>query len=83
MAEPTTLTKTIDVQETQPRWSELLSWVLAGREIIFAEGSTPLARLMPMASSAQLRQPGLHTGAIWMSHDLDQPLPDEFRVGGA
>jgi len=83
MGESNTLTKTIDVQETQPRWSELLSWVLTGTEIIFAKGSTPLARLMPLASSAQPRQPGLHTGAIWMSHDFDQPLPDEFWVGGA
>lgn len=80
MGEPG-LIKTIDVQATQPRWSELLSWVLSGTEIIFAQGDTPLARLMPMASSAQLRQPGLHIGAIWMSQDFDQPLLDEFWAG--
>ena len=78
MKETTTLIKTIDVQENEPRWNELLSWVLAGTEIIFAKGSKPLARLLPIASSTWPRQPGLHAGAIGMSPDFDQPLPDEF-----
>ncbi len=26
---------------------------------------------------------GLHAGAIWMSDDFDEPLPDEFWLGTA
>jgi antitoxin (DNA-binding transcriptional repressor) of toxin-antitoxin stability system len=78
MEESTTLTKTINVQENQPQWNELLSWILAGTEIIFTEGSRPLARLLPIPSATSPRQPGLHAGAIWTSPDFDQPLPDEF-----
>jgi hypothetical protein len=27
------------------------------------------------------RKAGLHAGAIWMSDDFDEPLPDEFWLG--
>ena len=75
-------TKTIEVQQTQKYLKELLALVVKGTEIILTQGNTPIARLMPIAtSSATPRVAGLHHGAIWMSDDFDEPLPDEFWLG--
>lgn len=72
------LTKTIDVREAQMDLQELLSLVREGTEIVLTEGTTPLARLVPIAVSATPRVTGLHRGAIWTSEDFDEPLPEEF-----
>ena len=74
------LTKTIDIRETQTPLEELLSLVVAGTEVIFTEGNTPIARLVAVGPSPAPRVAGLHAGAIWMSDDFDEPLPDEFWV---
>ena len=76
------LTKTIDVREVQVSLEELLSLVIAGTEIIFAQDSTPIARLVPIVLPTTLRMAGLHAGAIWMSDDFIEPLPEEFWTGG-
>ena len=74
-------TKTVDVHEAQTHLVELLSLVSAGTEIILTAGSTPLARLVPMAGAPTPRVAGLHPGAIWTSEDFDEPLPEEFWTG--
>ena len=74
-------TKTVDVHEAQTHLVELLSLVTAGTEIILTEGSTPLARIVPMAGATTPRVAGLHPGAIWTSEDFDEPLPEEFWTG--
>lgn len=73
------LTKQIDVKEAQKRFQELLSQIASGVEWVLTDGSTPVARLVPISS----RMAGLHTGAIWASSDFDEPLPDEFWTGSA
>jgi len=55
--------------------------VTAGTEIILTAGSTPLARIVPMAGATTPRVPGLHPGAIWTSEAFDEPLPEEFWSG--
>ena len=82
MGDPTPATKTIDVQQAQPGWKDLLPWIMEGTEIVFAEGNRPLARLLPLASAPSPRQPGLHKGAIQVSAYFDDPLPDDFWVTG-
>ena len=72
------LTKTVDVRETQTNLQELLSLVREGTEVILREGTTTLARLVPIALSTTPRVAGLHAGAIWTSEDFDEPLPEEF-----
>ncbi len=75
-------TKTVEVQQTQTYLKELLSLVVKGTEIILTQGSTPIARLTPIAASPTgSRVAGLHLGAIWMSDDFDEPLPDDFWLG--
>jgi antitoxin (DNA-binding transcriptional repressor) of toxin-antitoxin stability system len=76
-------TKTVDVREVQISLQELLALVRGGTEIVFTEGNTPLARLVPLASPSTPRMAGLHAGVIWTSDDFDEPLPEEFWTGEA
>ena len=73
--------KTIDIHEAQLHLVELWSLVTSGTEIILMEGSTPLARIVPMADAPMPRVAGLHSGAIWTSEDFDEPLPEDFWTG--
>lgn len=76
-------TKTIDISDAQAQLNELLTLTMQGTEIIFARGKTPLARLVPIApKSTKPRIAGLHQGTIVMSDDFDEPLPDDFWLGG-
>jgi antitoxin (DNA-binding transcriptional repressor) of toxin-antitoxin stability system len=73
-------TKTVEVQQTYLK--ELLSLVVEGTEIILTQGNIPVARLVPIADEeVTSRIAGLHLGAIWMSDDFDEPLPDQFWLG--
>lgn len=72
-------TKTIDVKKKLPDLKGLLSLVADGKEVVFTEGNTPIARLVPISK----RVSGLHAGAVWTSEDFDEPLPDEFWTGNA
>ncbi len=69
--------KQIDVKEAQARFQELLAQIALGVEWILTDGMTPVARLVPVSG----RVAGLHAGAIWVSPDFDEPLPDEFWMG--
>ena len=79
-------TRTIDIRDAQPPLSDLLQLMSSGDEVLIVEGDTPLARLVPLADSAARargkRVPGLNRGAIWVTDDFDEPLPDEFWTGG-
>ncbi len=72
-------TKTIDLQ-AQPSLNDLLSVVASGTDVVLTENSEPLARLTSLKTTAKPRTPGLHAGAIQMSEDFDEPLPDEFWI---
>jgi len=73
--------KTVEVQQDQTL-KELLALVGKGTEIILTQEDVPIARLIPIAASSDVpRIPGLHPGAIWVSDDFDEPLPDEFWLG--
>lgn len=75
-------TKTVDINEAKNQLRELLVMAKQGTEIILSSNDTPLARLVPLAEpSDRPRVAGLHQGAIWMSEDFDDPLPDSFWLG--
>lgn len=75
-------TKTVDLQQTQEQFKELLALVVKGTEIVLTEGNTPVARLVPITASASTpRVADLHRDAIEMSADFDEPLPEEFWLG--
>jgi antitoxin (DNA-binding transcriptional repressor) of toxin-antitoxin stability system len=75
------MTETVDVEEAKERLPELVSLALEGNEVIISEGDRPVARLVPIPPTGQMRVAGLNRGAVWMSEDFDDPLPDEFWLG--
>lgn len=75
--------KTVDLRQTPTNLQDLLSLIRTGTEIILTEGATPLARVVPIPSSSMPRVAGLHTGAIWVSDDFDEELPEVFWTGTA
>ncbi len=72
-------TTIVDVHKEKKTIKELLSLLENDSEIILAEGDAPVARLVAIGR----RVPGLHEGAIWISPDLNEPLPDDFWAGSA
>jgi antitoxin (DNA-binding transcriptional repressor) of toxin-antitoxin stability system len=73
------VTKHMDVNQAPAQWQEILSQIASGVEWILTDGTTPVARLVPVST----RVAGLHAGAIWASPDFDEPLPDDFWMGSA
>jgi prevent-host-death family protein len=74
-------TKTVTIEDAQSKFSELLTFALAGNEIIIVENSKKLARLIPFSSFDAPRIAGLNKGKIWTSNDFDAPLSDDFWMG--
>ena len=75
------MTTTIDIRELPGRLDEALARAVAGEEVVLLDGTTPRARLVPIAVVGGNRVPGLHAGAIQPAPDFDSPLPDEFWAG--
>lgn len=76
--------ETVDVRDAQARLTELVPRVMAGTEVILTDGGKPVVRLVPVAGGrVGNRQAGLHAGAIEMSDDFNEPLPDDFWTGAA
>ena len=74
----------MDVSEAQQHLAELLDLAKQGHEVLISEGRTPVARLTAVSHTTtdrKQRVAGLHSGAIWISDDFDQELPEEFRLG--
>jgi antitoxin (DNA-binding transcriptional repressor) of toxin-antitoxin stability system len=71
--------RTIDIADAQQRLGEVISGMEPGEEIVLTDEGRPVARLVRLA--LQSRVPGLHLGAIEVSDDFDEPLPDEFWTG--
>ena len=72
----------IDIREVSARWSEIVSLVAEGSEVIVTEGDIPRAKLVPL-TDRPTRVPGLHSGAIEVSDDFDVPLPEDFWTGAS
>lgn len=77
------ITTTIEIDEAQVQWQELLTLVLAGNEVIVTQARKPVMRLVPIQSDSRQRIAGLHAGMGWISDDFDAPLPNEFWTGAA
>ncbi len=75
-------TKTVEIQEADLHLKELVSLVGTGTEVVLTQGSTPMARLVPIKKkSIQIRVAGLHQGSMSPSSDFDAPLPEAFWTG--
>ena len=74
-------TASVDVKDLPARFAELVTQAAAGTEVIVMEGNVPRAKLVALAD----RKPfilGLHPGAFEPAPDFDEPLPEEFWLGG-
>ncbi|MGH7821298.1 MAG: type II toxin-antitoxin system Phd/YefM family antitoxin [Candidatus Binatia bacterium] len=54
----------------------------AGDEVILSKGGEPVAKLVALAKRQGRRVFGQCKGEIWTSDDFDDPLPDDFWLGG-
>lgn len=66
------------IYETRTQLSSLLKRVEKGEELIIANGSRPVARIVPFSRPSSLRKPGCCKGMFVMKDDFDAPLEDEF-----
>jgi prevent-host-death family protein len=73
--------QTVNADEAQSRFADLLAIASNGGEVIITQDGKPLARLVPVTPPKKKRIAGLNRGSIWTSEDFDKPLPDEFWTG--
>ena len=75
--------KTVTIEEAEGHLGELIENADAGDEVILAKGGVPVAKLVALPRpSKQKRVFGEYRGRIRMSEDFDDPLPDDFWLGG-
>ncbi len=72
---------TIDVRDAQTQLMQLLTLALKGGDVVIAKDNVPLVRLVPVKPQKKGRTAGMHQGAMRMSPDFNEPLPDEFWLG--
>lgn len=74
------LTKKLDIQQISISIIDLLALVQNDTEIVLTDGDMPLAKVTPIDRIQENIVPkaGLNLGAMVMSDDFDEPLPDEF-----
>jgi prevent-host-death family protein len=69
------MSKPVNIHDAKTHFSRLVERAAKGEEIVIARAGRPLARLMPLATPARPRRPGLLKGRIRISKNFDAPLP--------
>ena len=79
------MTTTMDVNQAGQHLAELLELAKQGNEVFISQGDmvARLSLVAPVSSTNKPRVAGLHAGSIGASDDFDEPLPDEFWMGGS
>ena len=72
------MTIEVELQEAMKSLPDLLRRAVAGDEIILAEDSKPVGRILPYGSLKGQRIPGTARGKYVMREDFDAPLPDDI-----
>ncbi|MHC5821807.1 MAG: type II toxin-antitoxin system Phd/YefM family antitoxin [Nostoc sp.] len=72
------MTITVNVSEVTAKFSELLSQVLLGEEVVIAEKGIPVARLVALTNTALPPIPGLDKGKVIIAPDFNEPLPEDI-----
>jgi prevent-host-death family protein len=68
----------VNLHDAKTHLSRLVEAAARGEEIIIAMAGKPMARLVPLRSSAgKERRPGALKGKIWVAADFDAPLTAE------
>ncbi|MBI3267628.1 MAG: hypothetical protein HYZ53_01295 [Planctomycetes bacterium] len=74
---------TIDLNDAETKIEKILMLLAEGTEVILTRGRQPVARVVPIDSTAGARTPGLHPGAMMPSPDFDDPLSEEVWTGSS
>ena len=68
---------------------DLVTFANHESEVVLTQDNKPVAKVLPIASLGKApdgksgpRTLGLHRGAWKVGDDFDEPLPDEFWLGG-
>ena len=72
---------TVNIHAAKTHLSQLIERVNKGEEIIIARGNKPIARLMPLESKPQGRQPGTLAGKFEVGESFFEPLPPDELDG--
>ena len=72
----------IEITDLPVRFAEMLELVATGEEVVITENQVPRAKLVT-AANGQRRIPELHPGNFQPILDFDDPLPNEFWLGGS
>ncbi len=72
------MTITVNVAEATTKFTELLSQVLRGEEVVIAEEGIPLARLVSLTNTSSPRIPGMDKGKVFIAPDFNEPLPEDI-----
>jgi prevent-host-death family protein len=75
------MAKVVNLYVAKTQLSDLVERAAGGEEIVIAKAGVPMARLMPLAAKARIRQPGGWEGRVWMAPDFDAPLPPDVLGG--
>lgn len=67
-----------NLYEAKTKLSSLVEGAAKCEEIIIAKNCEPMARLVPYESTKGRRVPGCGKGKIWISDDVDAPLPADI-----
>jgi len=68
----------INIHEAKTHFSKLIERVRLGEEITISKAGRPVAKLVPVAPSAQPRSPGSATGLIRVAENFNAPLSDDM-----
>ncbi len=69
------MTISINLPEAANQFTELLSLVRQGEEVIISEAGVEIARLIPTSHQRKPRTPGQDAGKVIMAPDFNAPLP--------
>jgi antitoxin (DNA-binding transcriptional repressor) of toxin-antitoxin stability system len=71
--------KTLDISQLSDHLLDLLSDIQNQIQVTLTCEGVPLAKVIPLSVEPQMiPKAGLNRGAMVMSEDFDQPLPDSF-----
>jgi len=75
-------TASVEIKDLPAQFDDLVKQAAAGTEVIVTEANVPRAKLVAIRDPKKPRTLGLHPGAMEMLEGFDDPLPDEFWLGG-
>jgi len=65
------------VHQAKTNLSRLIREAEKGKDVVITRGKKPVAKLVPISSTAKKRIPDMLKGQIWSAPDAFDPLTDE------